>query len=129
MSDYRHLEVWRLAHATRLGVYRATEAYPPEEKFGLVTQTRRAAASISANIAEGAGRSTRPEYSRFLSYAMGSTNETEDHLLLAKDLNYLAAAEWETLAANLVRIRSMLVGLRRYLGSPRGRSNPETGNR
>ena len=113
MSDYRRLKVWRLAHATRLSVYRATEGYPPDERFGLVSQTRRSASSITANIAEGAGRSTRPEYLRFLSYAMGSTNETEDHLLLARDLNYLPVAEWETLAANLVQIRSMLVGLRR----------------
>ena len=114
MSDYRDLEVWRLAHALRLAIYRLTSDYPRHEQFGLVTQTRRAASSITANIAEGAGRDSDPEYSRFLSYALGSANEVEDHLLLAKDLGYIPRGVWESLTADLSRIRSMLMGLRRY---------------
>lgn len=139
MSDYRKLEVWQLAHALRLAVYRFTSDYPEHERFGLVSQTRRAASSITANIAEGAGRGSGPEYSRFLSYAIGSANEVEDHLLLAMDLGYLPRSTWETVTRELSRIRSMLMGLRRYFQLLRRKptkgirkpedSGGETGNR
>ena len=101
VTDYRELEVWRLAHTTRLAIYRTTNGYPAHEQYGLISQTRRAASSITANIAEGAGRGSGPEYARFLSYAIGSANEVEDHLLLARDLGYLPDADWNTLAGSL----------------------------
>ena len=122
VTDYRELEVWRLAHTTRLAIYRTTNGYPAHEQYGLISQTRRAASSITANIAEGAGRGSGPEYARFLSYAIGSANEVEDHLLLARDLGYLPDADWNTLAGELSRIRSMLTRLRRYFRDHKGRS-------
>ena len=115
ISDYRQLEVWHLAHATRLKIYQATNDYPTHEQFGLIGQTRRAASSITANIAEGAGRGSNADYNRFLSYALGPVNETEDHLLLARDLGYLLPDSWNAITADLSRVRSMLTRLRRYL--------------
>jgi four helix bundle protein len=127
MSDYRQLDAWRLAHTTRLEIYRATSDYPAHEQFGLVSQTRRAASSITANIAEGAGRDSRADFARFLSIGIGSTNEVEDHLLLARDLGYLPQGDWAALAHNISRIRSMLINLRHYLRSPQGHARPGNG--
>jgi len=118
VSDYRSLEVWQLGHATRLEIYRITGSYPSSELYGLVSQTRRAASSITSNIAEGAGRGSRREYGRFLSYAIGSANETEDHLLLARDLGYLDRDQWTAIGKDLQRVRSMLIRLRAYLLRP-----------
>ncbi|OFW49371.1 MAG: hypothetical protein A2146_01540 [Actinobacteria bacterium RBG_16_67_10] len=115
MSDYRSLDAWNLAHATRLAVYRATAAYPAAEQFGLVAQTRRAASSIATNIAEGAGRGSNRDFGRFVSIAIGSTNETEDHLFLARELGYLPPDVWRDLSVSLERIRSMLSRLRSFL--------------
>ena len=115
MPDYRKLDVWKLAHELALSVYRTTHAYPSDERFGLVTQTRRAVAAIPANIAEGAGRFSDRDYGRFVAIAAGSANEAEYHLLLAKDLGYLDHPTWEAIDNDLSRVRSMLTRLRHRL--------------
>ncbi|HSM02154.1 MAG TPA: four helix bundle protein [Acidimicrobiia bacterium] len=115
MSDYRKLEAWKLAHTTRLAIYRATSSYPRTERFSLVDQTRRAASSITTNIAEGAGHDSPSQYVRYLNYALGSANEVEDHLLLARDLGYLAPDLWSELGQDLARVRSMLTRLRQFM--------------
>ncbi|HXJ93219.1 MAG TPA: four helix bundle protein [Terriglobia bacterium] len=69
-----------------LNIYKATRTFPRDELYGLTSQTRRAAASVAANIAEGCGRMGGAEFSRFLQIAMGSASELEFHLLLAHDL-------------------------------------------
>jgi four helix bundle protein len=77
MSDYRNLDVWKLAHAVALETYRLTARLPTYERFGLVSQARRSAVSIALNIAEGAGRDSDRDLRRFLGIATGSANETE----------------------------------------------------
>ena len=89
MRDYRRLKVWEKAHRFVLDVYRSTQAFPPEERFGLTREVRRSATSIPSNIAEGSGRQGDREYARFLSYAAGSASEADYQLLLARDLGYL----------------------------------------
>jgi four helix bundle protein len=131
MSDYRRLDVWQLAHKTRLKVYEDTAGYPASEQFVLVAQTRRAASSITSNIAEGAGRESRRDFARFLTYSMGSVNETEDHLLLARDLGYLSNDRWLSLTQDLARIRSMLTRLRQFMrrrSDTSGNGQRATGN-
>jgi hypothetical protein len=64
MSDYKQLEVWKKAHAVTMEIYALTKTFPVEERFGLVTQMRRAAVSIGANLAEGRGRRGDPEFGR-----------------------------------------------------------------
>jgi len=115
MTDYRALDVWKLAHSLTVSVYRTTAAYPSDERFGLVAQTRRAATSIPSNIAEGAGRFSDRDNRRFLAIAAGSVNETEYQLLLAKELGYLDPSAWENLSGDLSRVRSMLIRLRQWL--------------
>jgi len=115
MSDYRNLDVWKLAHTTALATYRLTNAFPSGERFGLTSQTRRAVASIAINIAEGAGRDSDRDFRRFIAIAKASTNETEYCLLLARDLGYVAGKDIEEIHNSLARTRSMLTRLRQAL--------------
>ena len=115
VADYRSLEVWKRAYDLTLEVYRITRAYPNNETFGLAAQTRRAMTSLPANIAEGAGRASNRDYARFVAIAIGSSNEVEVELGLAKDLGYLGVEDWTALEAELSQIRSMLTRLRRHL--------------
>ena len=89
MRNFKELQVWQKSHMMTMKVYRLTRNFPSDERFGLVSQIRRSAASVPANIAEGCGRRGDREFSRFLSIAAGSASETEYHLLLAYDLRLL----------------------------------------
>ena len=111
MRDYRKLAVWSKAHVVTLRVYEETGSFPREEVYGLTSQLRRATSSIPANIAEGCGRSSDRELARFLLIAMGSANEAEYHLLLAKDLNYLSESSFKSLAAGIAEVKRMMTGL------------------
>ena len=80
---HEKLDAWNRGIDLVLAVYRATDNFPKEERFGLTSQMRRAAVSIPANIAEGAARRTSKEFAYFLSNAQGSTSELETELLIA----------------------------------------------
>ena len=108
MRDFKTIRVWEKAHHLTLQVYKATAEFPKDEMYGLTSQTRRAAASIPANIAEGCGRDSEAELRRFLTIARGSASELEYHLLLAHDLGLLAAPEYTRLLENLTQIEKML---------------------
>ncbi|MEX2582141.1 MAG: four helix bundle protein [Gemmatimonadota bacterium] len=108
MGDYRKLLVWQRAHALVLAVYQVTTALPKDEMYGLTSQTRRAAVSVAANIAEGSGRGTQPELARFCRIAHGSLNELEYHLLLTRDLSYVADDTFQELARTISGLRRML---------------------
>ncbi|WP_414753648.1 four helix bundle protein [Anabaena sp. CCY 9910] len=83
MQSYRDLKVWQEGMNLAESCYKATKAFPKEETYGMISQIRRSAASIPANIAEGYGRRTRGEYMQFLYIAQGSLKELETHLLLS----------------------------------------------
>jgi four helix bundle protein len=108
VQDYRNLEVWKYSHHLVLEVYRATKAYPKDEVYGLTSQTRRAASSIPANIAEGCGRNSDGDFRRFLQIALGSAMELDYHLLLARDLGYIDEQIQAGLADRIDRVRRML---------------------
>jgi len=111
MEDFKDLRVWAKAHEPTLNIYQTTRSFPKEELYGLTSQMRRAAASIGANIAEGCGRRSEGEMRRFLQIARGSANELEYHLLLAKDLHLLQAAEFADIEAEVLEIQRMLASL------------------
>lgn len=111
MQDYGKLKVWERAHALALRVYRETQSFPKDEAYGLTAQVRRSASSIPSNIAEGCGRDTQPELLRFLRIAMGSANELEYQLLLARDLAYLTEPAHLELAEAVNEIKRMLAAL------------------
>ena len=86
VGSYRDLIVWQRGMALAEGVYLVTRNYPRDELFGLTSQTRRAADSVPANIAEGHGRGTWASYASFLRIARGSLRELQTHLELSKRL-------------------------------------------
>ena len=88
---------------------------PRSERFGLQSQMRRAAVSIAANIAEGAGRRTDRDFARFVSNAIGSANELDYHLELVRDLGYASEQPVLEAQAMVVEIRRMLLALRSRL--------------
>ncbi len=109
MRDFRSLEIWNQGHSLTLDIYQVTEKFfPREELYGLTSQIRRASASIPTNIAEGCGRRTQAEFNQFLQIAIGSSSEVEYQLQLARDLNYIDDACFETLSSKVVMIRKMM---------------------
>jgi four helix bundle protein len=110
MRDYKKIKAWGLAHQLVLDVYRSTAFFPDSEKFGITSQLRRAASSVSANIAEGSGRATEKDFLRFLDIALGSLKETEYFLLLSNELNYLNETEWQQLNKQVTEALKCLIG-------------------
>jgi len=119
MKDFHELQVWQKAHQLTLAVYRVTAPFPREELFGLTSQLRRASSSISANLAEGCGRTGDAEFSRFCSIAMGSASELEYHLLLGKDLGYIKAKDYQELSQRTIEVKKMLAALIQKLTADR----------
>lgn len=115
MRDFQKLEVWRQAHLLTLEVYRATTVFPKSELYGITSQMRRAAVSIGANIAEGAGKYSNAELQRFLRIASGSANELQNHLLLARDLGMLQVSEHESLDRRVQSVKRMLTRFIQHL--------------
>lgn len=89
MHNYKKLKVWEKAIELATDVYSLTASFPAEEKYNLVSQMRRSAISISSNIAEGAGRNTDKDFSRFLSIAYGSLYELESQILVSVKLKFI----------------------------------------
>lgn len=87
MGSYEKLDVWKESHEFVLDIYKATKSFPKEEKYGLVSQLRRAAVSISTNIAEGKGSFYNKKLYKYLDISRGSAHEVEYLLRLCKDLN------------------------------------------
>lgn len=119
MKDFRKLKVWQKSHAVTLEVYQRTKAFPKEELFGLTSQMRRAAPSISANLAEGCGRSGDAELARFVAIAMGSASELEYHTLLAHDLGFLKSEQYGTLLEEIEQVKRMLASFLKKLKADR----------
>lgn len=115
MRPHENLEVWKKSIEVVLTVYKVTESFPKEEKFGLTSQLRRAAVSISANIAEGAARTSRKEFCHFLSNAQGSASEVETELLIAHRLGYVPSGKYNPLRDSIDEIGRMITGLSQQL--------------
>ena len=111
MQNYKDLKVWEKAHHFTLQVYEVTKSFPKEETYSLTNQIRRSASSIPANIAEGCGKNSQLELAHFLNVALGSSNETEYYLILAKDLKYFSNEIYEDLFAKINEIKAMLIAL------------------
>ena len=108
MKDFRQLKVWQKSHQLALELYQITASFPRSEAYGLTLQIRRAAVSISSNIAEGCGRSGEAELARFCQIASGSASELEYQLLLARDLKLIKPNDHEKLAPLTIEIKRML---------------------
>lgn len=115
MQDFRNLKVWEKAHALTLDIYRLTRSFPSDERFGLTAQLRRSCASIAANLAEGCARTGDNDFARFVCIAAGSASETDYHLLLARDLEYLEESVYRSLFEQISEVKKMLNSFERTL--------------
>lgn len=118
IRSYRDLRVWQMGMDLAVNCYEATKTYPREETFGLVSQIRRAAAAIPANIAEGHGRGSRKEYRQFLRTAQASLRELETHLILSQRVNLLPESAASTLLTTADQLGRMLQALQKSLRTP-----------
>ncbi len=117
-NSYRDLIVWQKARVLVRDVYSATKHFPVDERFGLVTQLRRAGVSVVANIAEGQGRNTPGEFHHFLGMARGSLTELETELIIADDLGYLKSTEAKSLPSECDEVSRLLNGLMQAISKP-----------
>ena len=113
-GSYKDLRAWKQSMELALEIYRHTESFPTEERYGLTSQLRRAAVSVSSNIAEGKGRSSDKELVLFLHHARGSLLEVETQLLIARELKFGCEGELETdrllvLVENLAKTLNALI--------------------
>ena len=116
MFNFEKLEVWQKAIDFADTVYRLTKQFPDDERFGLTSQMRRAAVSISSNIAEGSARHSCDDYARFLEIATGSLFEVVSQSVIARRQGLLNDADYQQIYAAAEEQSRMLSGLRRSLG-------------
>ncbi len=116
MFNFEKLEVWRKSVDFAHLVYRLTQAFPVEERFGITNQMRRASVSISSNIAEGTSRSSKLDYSRFVELAAGSLYEVVSQAHIAARQAYLSDENFQSIHASAEELSRMLSGLKSYLG-------------
>ena len=115
VNDYRDLDVWQMSMTLCENVYGLMRSFPPDERFALCDQLRRAVVSIPSNIAEGNGRDSKSEYARFLSIARGSLYEAQTQLELAERLGYIVVPD--EMKELMTRISKMLFSMSRKLRS------------
>lgn len=115
MATHERFVAWQRAHQLTLEVYKISGEWPVAERHGLTAQARRAAASVAANIAEGAARQGSREFRRFLNMALGSLGELDYHLRLARDLGMLDEEAWKGLVETGNEAGRLTMGLKRSL--------------
>ena len=108
MHNYKELEIWKASLKICTPIYKLTKTFPDDEKFGLISQIRRAAVSVPSNIAEGSSRSSDKDFVRFLEYSLGSCREIETQILIAQDLEYANSETVAIILSELYRIMVMI---------------------
>lgn len=111
--SFEKLKVWQKARSLSINVYNTTKMLPTEERFGLVSQMRRCAISISSNIAEGTGRHSGKDKARFTEIAFSSALELLNQSILCKDLAFFSNKEHASIRDSITEITAMLDGLRK----------------
>ena len=117
MRDPGSFRVFELAHELAMAVYRETQTFPERERFALTSQLRRAAVSVPTNFAEGCGRSSGPDFARFLDISLGSAAEVDYLLRLGMDLGYMKPESAAELRSEIEKIRRMLFTLAKKVRS------------
>ena len=110
-KPHKRLKAWQLSMDIAVDVYKISDKFPSDERFGLVSQVRRCGVSVPSNIAEGAGRNTKKEFVYFLHIAQGSLSELDTQLELAKRLEFVDEITWKRLDDKLVEEDKVLSGL------------------
>ncbi|HEX8815695.1 MAG TPA: four helix bundle protein [Terriglobales bacterium] len=110
-SSFKELRVWQEAMALTVEIYKRTQGFPKHEIYGLTQQIRRAAVSVPSNIAEGKGRYSDKDFSRFLFHARGSLQEVQTQLLIAQQLQYMSGEDAQRLISLAEGVGRALSGL------------------
>lgn len=113
IEHFTDLNAWKEAHRLVLLVYKITENFPDKERFGLINQLRRAAVSITSNIAEGFGRGTKNDKVHFYTIAKGSLFEIQNQVYIGKDLKYLNQNQFLEFEQQADVVSRLITGLRR----------------
>ncbi|MEW6087245.1 MAG: four helix bundle protein [bacterium] len=124
--NIEEMDVFKLSHSLTIEVYKHTKKYPADEKFGLVSQIRRSASSISMNLIEGSHRNNRNEYKQFVGIAKGSAAELKYQIMLSNDLGYLDEDNYKRLLESIIRILKMLEKLNSALKRETGNDTRKT---
>lgn len=117
IHNFRELKVWQKSMVVVKLIYTTTSSFPKSETFGIVSQIQRAAVSIPANIAEGCGRNTDKELSRFLDIAIGSSFELETLLQISLDLEYMTSDPYKDILSQLYEVQKMLYGFKQKINN------------
>ena len=120
IERFADLEAWKEGHKLGVGLYKLSMKWPKDEYFGLRSQIRRAAVSITSNIAEGFSRETKADKAHFYVMAKGSTTEMQNQLLIARDVGYLKAKDFSEIADNSVKVNKLITGLLKAVKSGKG---------
>jgi four helix bundle protein len=115
MFNFEKLEVWKKAIDFADFVYKQTRHFPSDERFGLTNQIRRAAVSISSNIAEGTSRSSKSDFARFIEIATGSVFESVSQAFIARRESFFSEDQFQEIYADAEELSRMLSGLRKSL--------------
>jgi len=111
IKSFTDLFAWQEGHKLVLQVYEITKQFPREEQFGLTNQLRRAAVSVTSNIAEGFSRNSYKEKLQFYAMSLGSTTEIQNQLLIARDLQYIAKEIFGEIADQAIKVNKITNGL------------------
>ncbi len=114
IKSFTDLEAWKEGHKLVLMIYETTKRFPKEEIFGLINQLRRAAVSITSNIAEGFSRKTSKDKNHFYLISLGSLTETQNQILVAKDVKYLNQEDFNKIAQQTVLVSKLINGLIKF---------------
>lgn len=106
--SFEKLDVWKKSKDFAVKIYRITKSFPKEEKFGLISQLRRASISVSSNIAEGSSRTTSKDQGRFYTIAYSSVIEVLNQLIISKELEILSAEDYQSLRDDIEHITAMI---------------------
>lgn len=115
MKTHKDLDVWKFSIDLVIKIYKLTDNFPSDEKYGIINQMRRSAVSIPSNIAEGAGRTSTKEFANFISISLGSLSELETQLIISQKLSFLNFDSFDEIMNDLIQIRKMLLGLKKSL--------------
>ncbi|PCJ66871.1 MAG: hypothetical protein COA58_05310 [Bacteroidetes bacterium] len=109
--NFKNLQVWQKARVLNKEIYQITKAFPDDERFGLISQLRRASISVMANLAEGSGRKTAKDFGHFITMSYGSALEIESLLIASLDLGHLNDENFKQLEEQINEVQRMLNGL------------------
>lgn len=113
IKSFTDLNAWREGHKLVLAIYKISEGFPKKEVFGITSQMRRCATSITSNIAEGFSRSTSKDKCQFYSTAQGSLTELQNQLIIARDVGYINNDKFQQIARQTIIVSKLIGGLKR----------------